>query len=98
MRSNASGATNGVLSGNALMMLEKRGCPVRSFSSMARWNVSRHVPILPPYTSLIVAHAAPKGAGTAVLGRPAKARQYRFGAAEPKVPANPAHAVFVAKR
>jgi pyruvate/2-oxoglutarate dehydrogenase complex dihydrolipoamide acyltransferase (E2) component len=39
-----------------------------SFSSMARWNVSRHVPILPPYTALIVAHAAPKSAGRAVLG------------------------------
>lgn len=39
-----------------------------SFSSMARWNVSRHMPILPPQTSLIVAHAAPKGSGRAVLG------------------------------
>ncbi len=39
-----------------------------SFSSMARWNVSRHIPILPPHTSLIVAHAAPKGSGRAVLG------------------------------
>ena len=39
-----------------------------SFSSMARWNVSRHIPILPPQTSLIVAHAAPKSAGRAVLG------------------------------
>ena len=39
-----------------------------SFSSMARWNVSRHIPILPPHTSLIVAHAAPKAAGRAVLG------------------------------
>jgi pyruvate/2-oxoglutarate dehydrogenase complex dihydrolipoamide acyltransferase (E2) component len=29
-----------------------------SFSSMARWGIARHVPILPPYTSLIVAHAA----------------------------------------
>jgi pyruvate/2-oxoglutarate dehydrogenase complex dihydrolipoamide acyltransferase (E2) component len=29
-----------------------------SFSSMARWNVARHVPVLPPHTSLIVAHAA----------------------------------------
>jgi len=35
---------------------------------------------------------------TALLGRPAKARQYRFGSAETKVPANAAHAVFVAKR
>ena len=38
-----------------------------SFSSMARWNVSRHIPILPPQTSLIIAHAAPKNAGKAVL-------------------------------
>ena len=39
-----------------------------SFSSMARWNVSRHIPILPPQTSLIVAHAAPRNNGGAVLG------------------------------
>ena len=39
-----------------------------AFSSMARWNVSRHVPILPPYTSLIVSHAAPNASGHAVLG------------------------------
>jgi len=35
---------------------------------MARWNVSRHIPILPPQTSLIIAHAAPKNAVNAVLG------------------------------
>ena len=28
-----------------------------AFTSMARWNVVRHVPILPPRTSLIVAHS-----------------------------------------
>jgi pyruvate/2-oxoglutarate dehydrogenase complex dihydrolipoamide acyltransferase (E2) component len=39
-----------------------------AFSSMARWNVSRHIPILPPYCSLMVAHAAPKDSGRAVLG------------------------------
>ena len=39
-----------------------------TFSSMARWKVSRHIPILPPYTGLMVAHAAPKGSGRAVLG------------------------------
>ncbi len=39
-----------------------------AFSSMARWNVSRHVPILPPFTSLIVAHAAPRDSGLAVMG------------------------------
>jgi len=36
-----------------------------SFSSMARWNASRHVPVLPPFTSLIVAHAGARdGIGT----------------------------------
>ena len=39
-----------------------------AFSSMARWNVSRHIPLLPPSTSLIVAHSAPRGSGKAVLG------------------------------
>ena len=39
-----------------------------ALSSMARWGVSRHVPILPPLTSLIVAHAAPRAGGGAVLG------------------------------
>lgn len=38
-----------------------------SFSSMARWQVSRHVPILPPYTSFMVAHAHGRG-GVAALG------------------------------
>lgn len=39
------------------------------FSSMARWNVSRHVPVLSPYTGLMVAHSAPpKGGQSAVLG------------------------------
>jgi hypothetical protein len=36
---------------------------------MARWNVSRHVPVLAPYTALMVAHSAPpKGGQSAVLG------------------------------
>jgi hypothetical protein len=35
---------------------------------MARWNVSRHTPILPPQTALIIAHAAPKNSDKAVLG------------------------------
>jgi pyruvate/2-oxoglutarate dehydrogenase complex dihydrolipoamide acyltransferase (E2) component len=39
------------------------------FSSMARWNVSRHVPVLAPYTALMVAHSAPpKGGQPAVMG------------------------------
>ncbi len=38
-----------------------------SFSSMARWNVSRHMPVLPPHTALIVAHTAASN-GVAHLG------------------------------
>jgi pyruvate/2-oxoglutarate dehydrogenase complex dihydrolipoamide acyltransferase (E2) component len=39
------------------------------FSSMARWRVTRHVPVLAPYTSLMVAHSAPAADGQpAVLG------------------------------
>jgi pyruvate/2-oxoglutarate dehydrogenase complex dihydrolipoamide acyltransferase (E2) component len=38
-----------------------------SFSSMARWNVTRHMPVLPPETSLIVAHTATTN-GAAHLG------------------------------
>jgi pyruvate/2-oxoglutarate dehydrogenase complex dihydrolipoamide acyltransferase (E2) component len=41
--------------------------PTISFSSMARWNVVRHIPLLPPNTGLIVGHAAASGA-TATLG------------------------------
>ena len=46
---------------------ETQGATV-AFSSMARWSVSRHIPILPPYCSIMIAHAAPKGSGRAVLG------------------------------
>ena len=36
-----------------------------AFSSMARWAVTRHVPLLPPHTALMVAHTAPRdGSGT----------------------------------
>jgi pyruvate/2-oxoglutarate dehydrogenase complex dihydrolipoamide acyltransferase (E2) component len=37
------------------------------FSSMARWAVTRHMPILLPQTALMIAHAAPTG-GVASLG------------------------------
>ena len=47
---------------------EESGGATVAFSSMARWDVSRHIPILPPYTSLMVAHAAPRHSGMAVLG------------------------------
>lgn len=45
---------------------EVRGATI-SFSSMARWKVSRHLPVLPPHTSLIAAHAV-SASGTHVLG------------------------------
>jgi pyruvate/2-oxoglutarate dehydrogenase complex dihydrolipoamide acyltransferase (E2) component len=37
------------------------------FSSMARWGVTRHVPVLLPHSALMAAHAAPVG-GAASLG------------------------------
>jgi pyruvate/2-oxoglutarate dehydrogenase complex dihydrolipoamide acyltransferase (E2) component len=51
---------------HALRATELTGATI-AFTSMARWQVSRHVPILPPHTSLIVAHAASVG-GIATLG------------------------------
>ncbi len=38
-----------------------------SFSSMARWKVSRHIPILPPRTAIMIAHAASTD-GRSVIG------------------------------
>lgn len=52
--------------GHKLRSADLTGATV-SFSSMARWNVSRHVPVLPPHTALIVAHAAAAN-GVATLG------------------------------
>jgi len=48
---------------------ESQGATV-GFSSMARWAVNRHVPVLAPFTSLMVAHAAPERAdgAAAILG------------------------------
>jgi len=52
--------------GHKLGPLETQGATI-GFSSMARWKVSRHIPILPPHTAIMVAHAvAPDGSG--VLG------------------------------
>lgn len=36
---------------------EQTAGPTIGFTSMARWKVSRHIPILAPYTSLMVAHS-----------------------------------------
>jgi pyruvate dehydrogenase E2 component (dihydrolipoamide acetyltransferase) len=49
-----------------LTIAETSGITI-SFSSMSRWQVTRHVPVLPPYTSLIIAHAHDRE-GTAALG------------------------------
>jgi pyruvate/2-oxoglutarate dehydrogenase complex dihydrolipoamide acyltransferase (E2) component len=52
--------------GHKLRATELTGATI-SFSSMARWNVGRHVPVLPPYTALIAAHAGTSN-GVATLG------------------------------
>ena len=39
-----------------------------AFTSMARWGVTRHIPVLPPHTALTVAHSAPSLDGRATLG------------------------------
>jgi pyruvate/2-oxoglutarate dehydrogenase complex dihydrolipoamide acyltransferase (E2) component len=38
------------------------------FTSMARWQAARHIPVLAPHTSFILAHSAPAGDGVSVLG------------------------------
>ena len=53
--------------GKQLRPEESQGATV-AFSSMARWGVVRHVPVLPPYTSVIVAHAAARPGNLGVLG------------------------------
>jgi pyruvate/2-oxoglutarate dehydrogenase complex dihydrolipoamide acyltransferase (E2) component len=53
--------------GKKLRPEESQGATL-SFSSMARWQVRRHVPVLPPHSSLIVAHTAAVAADVAVLG------------------------------
>jgi len=45
---------------------QTRGATI-AFTSMARWGVVRHQPVLPPHTSLMVAHAAAVN-GVAALG------------------------------
>jgi pyruvate dehydrogenase E2 component (dihydrolipoamide acetyltransferase) len=46
--------------------LDTQGATI-GFSSMARWKVARHMPILPPHTALMIAHASAV-ADTGVLG------------------------------
>ena len=52
--------------GHKLGPLETQGATI-GFSSMARWKVSRHIPILSPNTSVMVAHAI-DAQGSGVLG------------------------------
>ena len=52
--------------GHNLRESEASGATI-GFSSMERWKVTRHIPILPPHTAFMVAHAAGQG-GKGVLG------------------------------
>lgn len=52
--------------GHNLRESEASGATI-GFSSMERWKVTRHIPILPPHTALMVAHAAGLG-GRGILG------------------------------
>lgn len=52
--------------GHGLRAADLTGATI-SFSSMARWDAARHIPVLPPYTALIVAHAGSRD-GAGVLG------------------------------
>jgi pyruvate/2-oxoglutarate dehydrogenase complex dihydrolipoamide acyltransferase (E2) component len=38
------------------------------FTSMARWQAVRHIPVLAPHTSFMLAHSAPAADGVSVLG------------------------------
>lgn len=52
--------------GHHLTAPETQGTTV-GFSSMARWKIGRHIPVLAPHTSMMVAHTV-DGEGRAVLG------------------------------
>jgi pyruvate/2-oxoglutarate dehydrogenase complex dihydrolipoamide acyltransferase (E2) component len=60
------GALQRAAVGNRLKLQEMSGATI-SFSSMARWQTSRHIPVLPMNTAVIVAHAATRD-GVATLG------------------------------
>ena len=54
--------------GHKLTPPEMRGATV-GFTSMARWGVRRHQPVLAPHTAVMIAHTAPASGGdSAVLG------------------------------
>lgn len=56
---NALGELQRRASTHKLRPSEVQGSTI-SFSSMARWKVNRHIPVLPPNTAIIIAHATPK--------------------------------------
>jgi pyruvate/2-oxoglutarate dehydrogenase complex dihydrolipoamide acyltransferase (E2) component len=51
---------------NRLAPVEMRGATI-GFTSMARWGIRRHIPVLAPQTALMIAHCAADGT-RAVLG------------------------------
>jgi len=54
--------------GHKLLPSEMRGATI-AFTSMARWGVRRHIPILAPHTCFMLAHAAkPVDGGPEILG------------------------------
>lgn len=57
---NALGELQRRATAHKLRESETSGATV-GFSSMERWKVTRHIPILSPHTSLMVAHAAARG-------------------------------------
>lgn len=63
---NALGEVLRRAAGHNLKESEASGATI-GFSSMERWKVTRHMPILPPQTALMVAHAAGRD-GRGVLG------------------------------
>jgi pyruvate dehydrogenase E2 component (dihydrolipoamide acetyltransferase) len=62
----ALGAIQRQAMGHKLKPEQMAGATV-AFSSMARWNVSRHIPLLPSCTALMIVHAAPRGTGRPFL-------------------------------
>ncbi|HPT49244.1 MAG TPA: 2-oxo acid dehydrogenase subunit E2 [Accumulibacter sp.] len=63
---NALGDLQRRAAGHKLREAETSGATI-GFSSMERWKVTRHIPILPPQTAFMVAHAAGRD-GKGILG------------------------------
>jgi hypothetical protein len=67
-------------------------------TSLGPWKKHLQVHPFDVRRAYVGSGAAAKLVGATLLHRPAKARQFRFGSAEPSSTAGPAHAVFVAGR